>query len=214
MAKASRIALIANGELGDNETLLEKIRSCDYLIAVDGGVNHCHKLGLRPDIIIGDFDSASPEFLLFFPDVPQKKYPKDKDKTDLELAIEHALEKEAKNLTIFGGCGKRIDHTLSNINLLSRYPGILFLETERELLFVIDRQAVLKCKKGQTISLIPLNGPVSGITTRGLKWELNNGKLDKNFLGISNVCLADEIKISVGHGDLLCVLVEAMGEPR
>lgn len=159
MAELNRIALIANGELEHNVALLSKIHSYDYLIAVDGGLDHCHKLGLKPDIIIGDLDSASPKFLQTYQDIPQRKYPKDKDKTDLELAIEHALEKGAKSFTIFGGCGKRIDHTLANINLLSRYPGILFLETDKELLFVIDRQAVLKCRKGQTISLIPLNGP-------------------------------------------------------
>jgi thiamine pyrophosphokinase len=202
MAEPSRIALVANGEF--DKALVPKIRACDVLIAVDGGANYCSQFDLTPAIIIGDLDSASPEILESYREVPRKVYPKDKDKTDLELAIEHALEIGAGTITIFGGLGGRIDHTLSNINMLSLYPGRLFLESLKELLFVIDRHVLLSCKKGQTISLIPLNGPVLGITTRGLKWELKKGKLDKHFIGISNVCLAEEIEISVEQGDLLC----------
>lgn len=197
-------ALIANGEIEEDAALIAKIKSCDHLIAVDGGLNHCRRFGLVPSMIIGDFDSADPDALRHFENVPQKAFPKDKDKTDLELAVEYAFSLEARTVVIFGGLGGRIDHTLANINLLCLYPGKLYLESSKEFLFVIDRQVSLKCTIGQTISLIPLNGPVSGIQTKGLKWKLENGVLDKHFMGISNLCLSANIHISVEKGDLLC----------
>ena len=197
-------ALIANGEF--SEASAEKVRKCDRIIAVDGGLNHCHKWGLSPQLIIGDMDSADEAALAAFEGVLRKPFPKDKDKTDLQLAVEYAFADGESRLVIFGGLGRRIDHSLSNIILLTLFPGKLYIETESELLFVIGSKVTLCCDRGQTVSLIPLNGPVHGITTQGLKWELQDGSLDKHFVGISNVALHDKVVISVEQGDLLCVI--------
>lgn len=203
------IALIANGLLDHDEALLSQLRSFPHLIAVDGGLNHCLKYGLKPELVIGDFDSATPAALAHFHDVPKVEFARDKDNTDLEIALDHIDKYKAEKIIVFGGLGGRVDHTLSNINLLSLYPGKLFLESAQETLFVINRSATLACHAGQTLSLIPLNGPVRGITTRGLKWELNKGALDKHFLGISNVALGATAYIEATHGDLLCCLLKA-----
>ncbi len=201
------IALVANGKISKSKLLLEKIKAYPYLIAVDGGLNHCHKLGLKPNLIIGDLDSAQKKILSSFEDVLKQVFPVDKDKTDLELAIEHALKLGAKRLTVFAALGGRVDHTLVNIHLLSRYPGKLFFETENELLFVIDKSVELACMPGQTISLLPLNGPATSVTTQGLKWELSEATLDKHFMGISNIALQNKVRIQVAHGNLLCILL-------
>lgn len=204
-----KIAFIANGEMEHPGKILSKIKTYDQLIAVDGGVNHCFHLGLIPSHIIGDLDSANEEALKHFHATPQILYEKEKDKTDLEIALEQFYSPEVKSMTVFGGLGKRIDHSLFNINLLTRYPGKLFLEFNDEKLFVIDRSVEMISYPGQTLSLIPLNGPVTGITTQGLKWELSNGKLDKHFMGISNICLSDRFSITVLQGDLLCVTLNS-----
>ena len=201
----SSVALVANGKISKPKLLIDKIKAYPYLIAVDGGLNHCHKLGLKPDLIIGDLDSAQKKVIALFEDVPKQVFPADKDKTDLELAMEYALEQGATRLTVFAALGGRIDHTLVNIHLLSRYPGKLFFETEDELLFVIDRSVELPCFPGQTLSLLPLNGPTTGVTTQGLKWELSGATLDKQFMGISNIALQNTARIQVAHGDLLCI---------
>jgi thiamine pyrophosphokinase len=87
--------------------------------------------------------------------------------------------------------------------LLSRYQGELVFESESETLFLLPKHVVLSVNVGQTLSLIPLNGPVSGITTSGLKWELKDRILDKYFVGISNVATKNEVVVSHESGDLL-----------
>ena len=206
MFSHSRIAIICNAPIVDLLKAKERILSFPLLIAVDGGLNHCHKLGIRPDLAVGDFDSADPSILDNFKNIPTKLYPKDKDKTDLEIALELIDHSQVKEISVFGALGERTDHTLGNLVLLSRYPGTVFLETDKERMFVINHQAEIVTYPGQKISLIPLNGPSKGVTTEGLKWKLENGTLDKQFIGLSNEALNKEVKIFVKEGDLLCCI--------
>jgi thiamine pyrophosphokinase len=206
MIPHKRIAVICSAPIGNISRLQEKIATFPVLIAVDGGINHCYKLNLHPDLIVGDFDSADLKILKNFDNVPQKIYPQDKDKTDLEIALELAYHAEAEEITIFGALGGRVDHTLGNLILLSRYPGVTFLETDDERIFVINHQAEIATYPGQLISLIPLNGPVKGINTEGVKWQLENAILDNQFISISNEALDYRVMISVKEGDLLCCL--------
>ncbi|MBI2743844.1 MAG: thiamine diphosphokinase [Chlamydiales bacterium] len=202
----SSAALVANGQISKHDPLISKIKTYPYLIAVDGGLNSCYMLGLVPNFIIGDLDSVQIELISKFETVPRKTFPKDKDKTDLELAIEHAFSLGAQKITVFGALGGRTDHTIFNVHLLSRYPNKLFFESAEEKLFTIGKSTTLNCHVGQTISLLPLNGPVTGITTHGLKWELSDATLDKHFMGISNVALQEKVSIDAAEGDLLCVV--------
>ncbi|MBI2810261.1 MAG: thiamine diphosphokinase [Candidatus Melainabacteria bacterium] len=200
----TRIALVSNAPLAPS--LKSRISKFPFLVAVDGGANHCREMGLTPDLILGDFDSIDPSTLNHFSGVPQEKHPQDKDKTDLELALERVFHPLVEEVVVFGALQGRTDHSLGNLILLSRYPGKLFFESEQERLFIIDRQVTLSLYIGQTLSLIPLNGPVKGINTQGLKWELREGALDKHFIGISNEALSTQVFISVKTGDLLCCL--------
>src|SRR5579862_758217 len=203
---AKRIAILCNGAQSHSQKIKSRIETFPLLAAVDGGAEHCRHLGLKPHLIIGDFDSCSADLLAFFSDVPCKRFPADKDKTDLELALEELMHPGTEEITLFGALGNRIDHTISNIMLLSRFPGRLFIEDEHTRLFVIDKKVTLSCPVGQLISLIPLNGPATDIHTEGLKWKLSGATLDKHFIGISNRAEKSQVHITVGHGDLLCCL--------
>jgi thiamine pyrophosphokinase len=200
-----RIALICGAPIGNLEIIREKMSGFPYLVAVDGGLNHCAALNLRPDLIVGDLDSADPDLLKNFSDVPVKRFPKDKDKTDLEIALE-IVSQNADQVVIFGATGGRSDHMVGNLILLSRYPGKVFIESEKERIFVIDKEASISASLGQCISLIPLNGSVKGIRSKGLKWPLENATLDKEFIGISNEAVSGQVEISVAEGDLLCCI--------
>jgi thiamine pyrophosphokinase len=201
-----QVALIANGLLERSSDLLKEILSHDVIVAVDGGLNHCHQLGIVPNLIVGDLDSASPELLALYGRVETRRFPKDKDKTDFQIALEMVLNQENVRATGYGALGGRTDHALANIFLLSIYPGTFAISSSAETLFVVGRSVSLDCYPGQTLSLIPLNGPVRGINTEGLKWELSGGTMDKHFMGISNVCLNHRVRISVLEGDLLCCM--------
>ena len=198
-----KIAVIANGRIDDYNLIGQALKNYDQYIAVDGGLNHCLKLGITPLLLIGDMDSVDPAVKKEYSNLKELSFESEKDATDLELAIQFLMTKSPKSLTVFGGYGHRVDHSLSNLILLSRYPGKVFLETENEILGVIKESLELSTSAGQTLSLIPINGPVHGITTDGLKWELKDNTLDKDFIGISNEALGKEIAVTVANGDLL-----------
>ena len=202
----TRVAIICTAPTSSPTFVKEKIKEYPVLIAADGGANHCYEMGLRPDLIIGDFDSIASHVLEAFSDIPQKRFPRDKDKTDLELAIEAIYHPQIEKITVFGALGGRTDHTVGNLILLSRYPGKLFFEDENETLVVIQQYVELAAKIGQVISLIPLNGSAKGIDTKGLKWSLKNGTLDKHFIGMCNEATSNQVVISVKEGDLLCCI--------
>jgi len=198
-----KVAVIANGAIEDYDVILPAIKGYDLYVAIDGGLNHCAALGLTPPFLVGDMDSIDPEIRKKFPQIKELKFDRDKDATDLELGLEFLIKKKPKSITIFAGFGDRVDHSLANLLLLSRYPGKVFLETEKEILGVIDQTLELETRAGQHFSLIPLNGQVEGITTDGLKWELQEEVLDKHFVGISNEALGKSILVTVKSGDLL-----------
>lgn len=359
------VVVIANGEMELNSAVHSKIKSAAAVIVADGGLNHCHRLGIKPSWVVGDFDSVDPSILQEV-QAGTTRLKRAKDETDLEVAIKKAKQISGQaQIIIFGGLGGRVDHTLSNVFLLLRDPGKVYLESENQLLFAansslgkirisnpnfktislfplngkasgvsvvtpngkvhtlqVDKSCRLSlpfsegcvlhieegelivcldkhessespfhiwkqmqdakarchlkadyadvltcldqvvarprtdfslqrpvsaifedlrhqsngelaskglcsanetvfnlrpelgkvtfaCKVGQTISLIPFYGPVTGIKTSGLKWELSSStvdRLDKNFVGVSNVCMGTSFSVEVGNGELLCII--------
>lgn len=198
-------ALIANGAFDNPFSLIPLIRSYRSIIAVDGGLAHCAALGMTPDLIIGDFDSIPPELLQKYSQVPVQTFPRDKDQTDLELAVQHIYRPEVEKIGVFGALGKRTDHTLGNLQILRRYPGKIVFETESETLFCVQGSATVETVPGQTVSLIQM-GEVHGITTKGLRWELNKARFDKYFYSLSNIAHGHSFHIEIGEGDLICCL--------
>ena len=87
------IAIVLNGEIADWEGFNFLVHSASYLVAVDGGLNHLIDLNLKPDLLIGDFDSVSADALIKARQWPinVSKFPRQKDFTDSELAIEEIL---------------------------------------------------------------------------------------------------------------------------
>lgn len=202
------VALIGNGELGSPEIMREQIKKSEKVIAIDGGLRYCEVMGIRPDLIVGDFDSVEPSLLLKYKDVYQCVFPRDKDFTDLELGITKAEEFNPTNIILFGALGGRPDHALYNLNLLGRMPGKLRIETESETLYAITDQVVIDCFPGQTLSLMPIGDSAEGVTSKGLKWELNQATLNTYFMSLSNVALQEKITVNIQNGVLLVVLVK------
>lgn len=201
---AMNIAIIGNGEIRNPAILKKLLSGYSKFIAADGGANNCLILGITPDLIIGDLDSITPETLQAFAHVPTKKFPCDKDFTDLELAVREA--EDAENITLFCATGSRADHSLANIYLLAQFPNRILIETEEETIGAFQKKIILNCTPGQTLSLIPMGNPAVGVTSKGLKWELNQATLDTHFLSISNVCLANSVFLSLDSGTLVWCL--------
>lgn len=207
----TRVVLFANGDLPAPEKLRTLLQPTDILIAVDGGLRHILTLGLTPNLILGDLDSANPEDVqrLKAQGVPVRRYPIEKNETDIELALQAALEYHPQVIWIAAALGGRLDQTLGNIFLLTRPEledvDIRLMDGEQEV-FLIRDQAPLSGEPGQIVSLLPLTGPVTGVTTSQLAFPLNHETLFPDHTrGISNRMMSTTAAVSIDNGILLCI---------
>ncbi len=204
-----RIIILANGELPDLNTARLLFQPDDHIICADGGTRHAWALNIRPNIIIGDLDSAESELLQKFRDqgVNIELFPRDKNETDLELAINHAIELNPKQIVIIAALGGRLDQTLANIALLTdlRLSTLdVRLDDGVEEIFLCRDQAEIQGTSGDIVSLIPWQGAVSEVQTRNLRWELHKETLyPDRTRGISNEMTDDTASVSIGSGLLL-----------
>jgi len=204
-----RIIIFANGELPNPKKARALIQPDDFIICADGGTRHALTLGLTPHLIIGDMDSLPANFQLSTFNGEVIVFPKDKNETDLELAINHAITLKPDEIIIVAALGGRIDHALANISLLTNFQHATFnlrLNDGLEEIFLCKDHVEVKGRSGDIVSLIPWGGNVEGVTTQNLKWKLNNETLsfDKTR-GISNEMISDIASISITKGLLLIV---------
>ncbi len=186
----------------------------DRVIAVDRGLNAAWALGIVPDVIVGDFDSADPAALADFrrrEHIVWEVHQPEKDDTDTELAIKRAAAMGAGYIVLLGATGGRLDHLLGNIHLL--YPCLqrgveaCILDPGNKL-YLIDGERRFKRREvwGTYISFLPLTEEVKGITLRGFKYPLTDKDIAiGTSLCISNELAADEAVITLQDGVLIVV---------
>jgi len=202
-----RIIIFANGELLDIEKARPLLHEDDFIIAADGGTRHALALGLTPNIIIGDLDSLPANFEPSTFNGELIQFPADKNETDLELAIQHALTLNPEEVIIMAALGGRLDQTLGNISLILHPSSfILRLDDGIEEVFFCRNNCEIKGTSGDTVSLIPWQGEVTGVVTTGLKWLLQNETLyPHKTRGISNEMLNNTATVQIDSGLLLIV---------
>lgn len=207
----NRILIFANGELPNLERARALLRADDIILCADGGTRHALALGLTPQLIIGDMDSTEPALLETFQQAGAdvERYSRDKNETDLELAIQRAVVLNPHEIVIVAALGGRMDQALANIALLGslRHPSpVTRLDDGVEELFFVREQAQVKGRSGDIVSLIPWGKPVYGVQTRNLKWQLDTETLypDKTR-GISNEMTADTASVQIASGLLLII---------
>jgi len=204
-----RIIIFANGDLTNLEKARTLIRPEDFILCADGGTRHALVLGLTPNVVIGDLDSITKEERRKIDDVGVEviKFPVDKNETDLELAIDHAVSLNPDQIFILAALGGRMDQTLANIALLSNLQlatcNIKLTDGVEEIFFCRD-QVKVEGRSGDIVSLIPWQGEVTGVFTENLRWHLHREILypDKTR-GISNEMTADVATVQIRSGLLL-----------
>lgn len=208
-----RAIIFANGIIEPDHLAHPDLLQGDLFIAADGGMRNSLLYGIQPDIVIGDLDSISEEEkkLLSSASTHFIIYPQDKDQTDLELALDYAVQNGADEALLLGLLGGRLDQTIANLLLLSRdnYSSLkLIVSAPPDTAHLLREQDELNIEAqiGDLISLIPLSMEVYGVTTYGLHWKLNNAKLDfGSTLSISNEMIAPRISIKIDGGKLLVI---------
>lgn len=205
------VVIVANAPLLRLDPYREMIASADLVIAADGGANALADAGIRPSLVIGDLDSLSAARLaqLAADGVELRRFPREKDETDLELALLHAAAAGATRIDILGALGGRWDHTFANVAMLAM-PELkgrqVRLIDERQRLFLVRDQATLDGQRGDTLSLLPLTPTARGVTTRGLFYALDDATLYfERARGVSNILIDPPGFISLREGLLLVV---------
>ncbi len=190
----------------------KKFGKSDLIIAADGGFLTATDAGLTPDVVIGDFDSSqAPQNI----DAHIIKLNRDKNDTDMLAAVKLGLRRGYKDFVIYGGVGGRLDHTVANfatLAYLNAYAAHGYLVDKNSIATVITEEsfALPQSARG-TVSVFAYGGIASGVSYKGLSYDLDNAELSPDFpLGVSNATApisdsgkARRIEISVKHGSLL-----------
>ena len=193
---------------GDFEpSLLPSKGECDLLIAADSGYAALEKMGVLPDLCIGDFDSLGYEPA----ECPVFRLPVEKDDTDMLAALKHGLALGYRDFRIYAGTGGRFDHTLANIQCLlylKNHDATGYLVDGTGMILVLQNEAVhLNRKLEGTLSLFALGKEAKGVTIQGMKYTLEDYTLTNDYpIGISNEFIGEEACISVEDGELVCMI--------
>ncbi len=207
----ARLVIFANGVVPELVSVRQLFHDGDVLYAADGGTRHALALGLKPSVVVGDLDSLRPDERqqLDAAGVQIHQFPRDKDKTDLELALDLAIEAGHREILIVGALGGRLDHTLGNLALLSDARlstcDIRLDDGVEETFFTRDR-CEIRGKPADIVSLVPWGEKVTGIFTEGLRWPLNNETLfSDRTRGISNEMLHEMAFVKLKSGLLFVI---------
>ena len=185
----------------------------DYIIASDKGLETLDFLQIKPDYIIGDFDSINKSVLNKYVDrndIELVRLNPMKDFTDTHMALKHAIEIKSTNITIIGAIGTRIDHTIANISVLKEaleYNIPCTILNEKNKIFLVDKNITIKKESMYPyISLIPLTTNVKGVTLKGFKYLLDNSIIQiGQSIGISNEQIEEEATIKINEGILIVI---------
>ncbi len=201
--------LVGGGDV-DLEELTVRLAEPGVRIGVDGGALALERCGARPDWVIGDFDSLGQADLarLQASGAKIRRFPHEKDFTDLELGLELARELGASAAHIFGATGDRLDHTLTNLGMLRRaadqgLPAVIHAPGQQIRLLRPGR-TVFAGLPGQALSLVPLGMEAVGIVTEGLRYPLCGETLYLGrSRGVHNEFLGCEAAVNLIDGELL-----------
>ena len=195
------------------DQLLAPIAPGDFVIAADGGLRHVERVGITPDVILGDFDSLG-----YTPDCAQV-FPVEKDDTDAMLAVRLGLDRGFREFILYGSLdAPRLDHTVANFQTLQ------FLADRGARGCLVGKMSIVTVLKNGKISFpahfrgnfsaFCMGADAQNVTIRGLHYPLESGTLTSGFpLGVSNHFTGKTATVSVQNGSLLLIWDRANGLP-
>lgn len=198
--------IVSAGPVCDKQKIPQEFQD-SYVIACDAGWHNCEKLGLQPDIVLGDFDSSeqpNQENVLVLP--------REKDDTDTHYAARMAVERGSTHVLMLGALGgKRMEHTFANVG-----TGLWLEQQGVQVTILNDRSRVTYVLAGgkryyhnegyKFFSIFPLEGKAEGICLEGAAYPLQDAQLQASYpVGVSNEWRADEATVAIQKGSLLVI---------
>lgn len=207
-----KILIVTGGYLEEEflQTLLSK-EKYSIIIAADRGLLALDILSIKPDYILGDFDSVPLDVLAKYKGktIPIDIYPSMKDKTDTHIAFEKALSLNPSIIDLVGATGSRMDHTISNIDLLmlalNQGVSARILDSNNKIYLKKDSFSIYKeGQHGDFISLLSFSFQVNGLKLHGFRYPLDGITLEAgSSLGVSNELVSEEGRVEFDDGVLL-----------
>ncbi|MGK5093379.1 thiamine diphosphokinase [Deltaproteobacteria bacterium TL4] len=201
--------IVCNGTPPPKRLVKYLWKKVDMTICADGGARFMYQNGWHPQYIIGDLDSL--------PSIIRKKHPpqnlihlEEQQTTDTDKALRFCLQHQINEVHLLGATGKRNDHFIANLEVMYHYSSqlrmVLWSKLEQMYFIWEHWQGILPV--GTTISLLPVFGSVSGISTEGLAYPLCNQNLTPGHapIGVSNRVVSKAVSVSVQKGGLLLIL--------
>ncbi|MFW0779918.1 thiamine diphosphokinase [Rossellomorea marisflavi] len=196
-----KISILAGGPTSYLPPLVDVPMDGHIWVGVDRGVFTLLEKGMEPHVAFGDFDSVSPrEWQLISSRVEEvNRYRPEKDETDLELALNWAVEQDPEDITIYGATGGRLDHFMGNVQLLLKDDlkgiSVRLVDSLNEMYIKRPGEHGVKTNPRYTyISFVPISPIVQGLTLSGFKYPLTN----RNIYWGSTLCISNELIQSHG----------------
>ena len=210
----SKKTVIVSGGMLEEDFVLPILKSeeTEFIIGVDKGLEFLYEHDIKPDYIVGDFDSVSRELVDYYREelnVPIREFNPVKDASDTEIALRLCLGLNRKSILILGGTGNRIDHLWANVQCLqiALQAGVdARIVDSHNQIRLLDSDITLKKSEafGPYFSLFPLEMPVDELSIRGAKYPLQNHFLKpSDSLCVSNEFAEDEVTISFVYGKVI-----------
>ena len=206
-----RILIVANAPVIPDQRMSQLASQAQSVIAADGGAIALQRAGIQPHILIGDLDSLSDIHVATLAGMGTeiRRFRRDKDETDLELALLAAVDLGATHIDLCCVLGGRWDHTFASIALLTM-PILkdihVCIYADNQVLQIVRDSVYIEGHINHLVSLLPLTPEVTGITTDGLQYPLDNATLFfAHSRGVSNVITRVPARISISSGILLIV---------
>ncbi len=204
-----KAVILAGSDVTSTPALRARCEGAALVLAADGGVRHALPLGLSPDLIVGDFDSATPEELARYPDVPKQEHPPRKDLLDLELAADEAARRGATELVFVGALGGRFDQSLAALFIAARLRERFAVSLHSgwgEVYVLLSGDALsLPLPPGQPFSVLSLTASV--LSLEGSSYPLTRAPLPFGVgLGVSNEVVSPPLKLTLHEGRAFLVL--------
>ncbi len=204
-----RCVIIGGAQIINYDKIKEHLNKDDFNIFCDSGLRHEEELKLKPDLIVGDFDSyKNPDT-----DIETIVLPCEKDDTDTVYAVKEALKRGFDEFLLIGVVGARLDHTLGNVSIL------LMLDSAGKKAKIVDDYSEMEIVSDKPVfiddsflyfSLLNISGLARGIDIENAKYPLKNAEITCEYqYGISNEVLPGKLaKVSLKEGRLLLIKVK------
>ncbi|MBU3160547.1 thiamine diphosphokinase [Clostridium frigoris] len=207
-----KVIIISGGAPPLKELLMKEIIEDTFLIGADSGANCLYHYNIKPDLLVGDFDSIDKEVLNYY-----KKnncfldiYPTEKDFTDTEIAVRKAIGMNPSEVVLLGCTGSRVDHLLGNIGMLKicLENGVnACIKDNNNIITLVNASTLLNGIVGKVFSVQSYGDEIIGLTIEGAKYPLDNYNLKiGESISISNEFACPQVKLKFKSGTLMIIL--------